>query len=453
MKDKYLTVTALTSYIKRNMDLDTQLQEVWLRGEISNFKHHSRGHMYMTIKDEQSRIQAVMFAGNNRFLRFYPEDGMKVLIRGNISVYEPAGQYQLYITDMEPDGIGALYLAFEQLKEKLEKKGYFAPERKKPIPAFPERIGIITSPTGAAVRDIITTIKRRYPLVDLVIIPVPVQGEWAAESIARAIEFANRIGGFDTLIVGRGGGSMEELWSFNEEIVATAIYNSKIPVISAVGHDTDTTISDFVADLRAPTPTGAAELAVPSQEELKQNIIQLEQRMNRQIQQMVTAESKRLEALVNSYAFRYPKELLKQKEQQLDQRLEALGRSMEWKVQQSSVALQSLLKRLILQHPQEQISQAQKKLNEMSSASGRYMKRIIEKNERDLVNLMDKLSLVNPLEIMKRGFALPYDERGRLIKSVKEVKEEGSLSVKFLDGVVETKVLTIKENTDDGKIS
>lgn len=254
MIDKYLTVTAVTKYIKRKMDTDPHLKQILIKGEISNFKQHSRGHMYMTIKDSQTKIQAVMFAGNNRFLKFKPENGMNVLIKGEISVYEAYGQYQLYINQMEPDGIGSLYLAFEQLKEKLQKKGYFDPSIKKNIPLYPEHIGVITSPTGAAIRDIITTLRRRYPIVKITVIPVLVQGPNSPYSIKLAIEKANEIGGFDTLIVGRGGGSIEELWSFNEEIVAEAIYRSKIPIISAVGHETDVTISDFVADLRAPTP-------------------------------------------------------------------------------------------------------------------------------------------------------------------------------------------------------
>src|SRR5690625_965256 len=228
--------------------------------------------MYLTIKDDQSRVQAVMFAGNNRKLKFTPEDGMNVLIRGEISVFEPYGQYQLYIRHMEPDGIGALYLAYEQLKDKLENKGYFDTNHKKKLPLYPKHIGIITSPTGAAVRDILTTIKRRYPIVQTTVIPVIVQGQLAADSIRKAIEFANQSDVYDLLIVGRGGGSIEDLWGFNKEIVADAIYHSNIPIISAVGHETDHTISDFVADLRAPTPTGAAELAVPSRFELLEKI-------------------------------------------------------------------------------------------------------------------------------------------------------------------------------------
>lgn len=260
MTNKYLTVTALTKYMKRKLDMDPHLRDVWLKGEISNFKLHSRGHMYLTIKDDQARINAVMFAGNNRFLKFKPENGMKVLVRGEVSVFEATGQYQLYIQQMEPDGLGSLYLAFEQLKERLRTKGYFDEQYKKKIPTIPHHIGVITSPTGAAVRDIITTIKRRYPVAQVTVLPVLVQGVNAASSITKAIYKANDMGEFDVIILGRGGGSIEELWSFNEESVAEAIFHSKIPIISAVGHETDVTISDYVADLRAPTPTGAVSL-------------------------------------------------------------------------------------------------------------------------------------------------------------------------------------------------
>src|SRR5699024_7368150 len=322
--DKYLTVTALTRYIKRKIDTDPHLKNIWLKGEISNFKHHNRGHMYLTIKDDHTRIQAVMFRGNNRFLKFIPENGMQVLIRGEVGVFEPYGQYQLYIQRVEPDGIGSLYLAFEQLKGKLRKQGYFAIEHKQTLPQFPEHIGVITSPTGAAIRDIITTIQRRYPIAQTTVIPVLVQGPHAAQSIVDAIQMANEVDYFDVLIVGRGGGSIEELWSFNEEMVAREIFHSNIPIISAIGHETDTTISDFVSDLRAPTPTGAAELAVPSIDELKEKIATLNGLLKRMMQQFLYQAYKALENLQQSYAFRYPAQLILQKEQELDQHDERL---------------------------------------------------------------------------------------------------------------------------------
>ncbi|MGO4375308.1 exodeoxyribonuclease VII large subunit, partial [Paenibacillus sp. MCAF20] len=257
------SVKELNRYIRMKMDSDTLLSDVWLRGEISNFTHHSSGHMYFTLKDSDSRLKSVMFASHNQRLPFIPREGSKVLARGNVSVYERDGNYQFYVTAMQPDGIGSLYLAYEQLKAKLEGEGLFAESRKRALPFLPRAIGVITSPTGAAVRDIITTLERRFPSIPVYIYPVLVQGTQAAPSIVKAIEAMNRFGETDVLIIGRGGGSLEELWAFNEESVARSIASSRIPVISAVGHETDFTIADFVADLRAATPTAAAELAVP----------------------------------------------------------------------------------------------------------------------------------------------------------------------------------------------
>lgn len=255
---KYLSVSVWTKYIKRKFDADPHLQQAYIKGEISNFKQHSSGHMYFTLKDEKARLLAVMFSAHNGSLKFMPENGMKVLVRGDISVYEQSGQYQLYVKAMTPDGVGDLYTAYEQLKKKLEKAGLFAPLHKKTLPSYPKSVGVITSPTGAALRDILTTIKRRYPIAKVIIYPALVQGANAAPTIAKAISTANERNEVDVLIIGRGGGSIEELWAFNEEIVANSIYDSDIPIISAVGHETDFTIADFVADLRAPTPTAAA---------------------------------------------------------------------------------------------------------------------------------------------------------------------------------------------------
>lgn len=247
----YVTVSALTKYIKRKFDVDPHLENIWIKGELSNVKIHTRGHIYFTLKDENARMQSVMFARQSERLPFKPENGMKVLVRGGISVYEPSGNYQLYAKEMQPDGVGALYLAYEELKKKLAGEGLFDDRYKKQIPAFPATIGVVTSPTGAAVRDVITTLKRRYPLVKVIVLPALVQGENASRSIVTRIEEANEKEICDVLIVGRGGGSIEELWAFNEEIVARAIFASNIPIISAVGHETDFTISDFVADIRA----------------------------------------------------------------------------------------------------------------------------------------------------------------------------------------------------------
>lgn len=444
MKDKYLTVTALTRYIKRKIDIDPHLREVFLRGEISNFKHHSRGHMYMTIKDDRSRIQAVMFAGYNRYLKFRPENGMIVQIKGEISVYEVHGQYQLYIHQMEPGGIGALYLAYEQLKEKLQKQGLFDPVHKQEIPSFPNHIGVITSPTGAAVRDIITTIKRRYPTVEVTVFPVLVQGERAEKSIINAIKYANELENVDTLIVGRGGGSIEELWAFNEEEVARAIFDSKIPVISAIGHETDHTISDYVADLRAPTPTGAAEMAVPHQEELKNRIASYKRTLIKEMSQQLNQENDRLNRFLNSYAFRYPEQLLKQKEQELDDRTDRLYKNMDQRLKEKQSLLSNYYKRMLTLHPQAQIKSAQEALQQLMKRNTSGMKNLYDKQAVELSNRIDKLSLLNPVDIIKRGFALPYGPNGQIIKSTEQVAEHDRITVNIQDGSLHCEVLTVE---------
>lgn len=449
MKDKYLTVTALTKYIKRKLDTDPHLKKIWLRGEISNFKHHSRGHMYLTIKDDQTRIQAVMFAGNNRSLKFRPENGMNVLIAGEVSIFEPFGQYQLYIQQMEPDGIGSLYLAFEQLKDKLYQQGYFEENHKKPIPAFPRHIGIITSPTGAAVKDILTTLKRRYPIAQHTVIPVLVQGKHAAASIVKGIETANRQNLFDVLIIGRGGGSIEELWNFNEEAVAKAIFNSETPIISAIGHETDITISDFVSDLRAPTPTGAGELAAPSQMELTEKLSAANRSMNRTMSIAFNNHRLHLQRLKQSYAFRYPEHLLTQKEQELDRQVERLERAQSLYIKQQSELLTNLNTRMLNQHPRRQLDQAQKELNQLSKKQQYFMSRIYERKEKEMAAALDKLSLLNPLEIMKRGFAIPYTEDGQIINSAKQVHSKDRISVQLRDGMLACSVLNVKEDQDE----
>ncbi|WP_068622158.1 exodeoxyribonuclease VII large subunit, partial [Paenibacillus tuaregi] len=279
------------------LESDTLLSEVWIRGEISNFTHHSSGHMYFTLKDADSRIKSIMFASHNQRLPFIPKEGSRVIARGNVSVYERDGQYQFYATHMQPDGIGSLYLAYEQLKKKLEEEGLFDPSRKRALPRYPKTIGVITSPTGAAVRDIIITLQRRYPQVPVILHPVLVQGKQAAPSIVKALRTLNAMGEADVIIVGRGGGSLEELWAFNEEMVARAIYESAIPVISAVGHETDFTIADFVADLRAATPTAAAELAVPHAAELRALISQRERELQQGLKHRLARARERLARL------------------------------------------------------------------------------------------------------------------------------------------------------------
>jgi len=298
MDIKYYSITALNRAIKNMFDSKPELNKVYIKGEISNFKHHTRGHFYFTLKDETSRIAAVMFASSASKMHFEPEDGMKVLVSGRVSVYEANGGYQIYVEEMELDGIGNLYLEYEKLKIMLEQQCLFNIEHKKTIPRFPKKIGIITAPTGAAIKDILSTIKRRFPICETILFPALVQGNGAKESIVEQLTRAQEFN-LDVIICGRGGGSIEDLWAFNEECVARAIYNSRIPVISAVGHEIDFTIADFVADLRAPTPTGAAEMAVPNLVDLKTLVSQYIIRLNENIKGIL----KNLESIMDSRGY------------------------------------------------------------------------------------------------------------------------------------------------------
>ncbi|GEN45278.1 exodeoxyribonuclease VII large subunit [Alkalibacillus haloalkaliphilus] len=452
MKQQYLTVTALTKYIKKKFDVDRHLKNVWLQGEISNFNHHSRGHMYFTIKDENARVSAVMFASSNRSLKFKPENGMKVLVHGDISVYERSGQYQIYVSSMEPDGLGSLHLAYEQLKKKLNSEGLFNEEFKKPIPKFPEKIGIVTSPTGAAVRDIITTLARRYPHTKRVVIPVSVQGEFASKSIADGINEANNIGDFDTLIVGRGGGSIEELWAFNEEVVARAISQSTIPVISAVGHETDFTISDLVADLRAPTPTAAAELAVPSLDELHKQVEVTSHRLQQQMKQKVNTLNERLNSLRNAYAFKYPVHLTRQKEQDLDRVVLQLNKNIKQAVHMKKQNLNSSYDQLVAHSPSNLLKEKRNQTNYVTEKLNQVMASNHKQKQHEFNTQIEKLSILSPLETMKRGYSIAYNENDDIVKSTKSVETGGLLKVSFTDGQVVSQVQRVEERDDrDGE--
>ncbi len=303
---RILTVQELNQHIKTLLEKDYLLVNVWVKGEISNFKAASSGHFYFTLKDNYSCLRVVMFRSRSRSLLYRPENGMAVTIRGYVSVYERDGAYQLYAEEMEPDGTGVLYLAFEQLKERLQKEGLFDPGHKKALPLLPRRIGVVTSPTGAAVRDLVEIIKRRWPGLEIILVPVLVQGESAPPDVARGIQMLNKLGGVDLIIVGRGGGSLEELWAFNTEIVARSIYNSKIPVISAVGHETDFTIADFVADKRAATPSAAAELAVPDKREMARYVLTLKNRLYRAVNDKLRGCGQRLAACLSNRHFTRP---------------------------------------------------------------------------------------------------------------------------------------------------
>lgn len=445
----YVTVTALTKYIKRKFDVDPHLENIWIKGELSNVKIHSRGHIYFTLKDENARIQSVMFASHNKELPFTPESGMKVLVRGGISVYEPSGNYQLYAKEIQPDGIGALYLAYEELKERLAKEGLFDESRKKPIPRFPATIGIITSPTGAAIRDILITIKRRYPLARTILYPALVQGVNAGQSIASHIRKANAAKLCDVLIVGRGGGSIEELWAFNEEIVAREIFSSEIPIISAVGHETDYTISDFVADLRAPTPTGAAELAVPHTNDLMERIAMLRSTMIKDVQQKVKREKEILKSLQSSYAFKYPKRLFEQKEQQFDLLFERLQKTAAEMLDKKKMQLERETYRLSSHHPKHRLEQAEKAHLEKTALLKRAMSSLIRENSSQFQSLIGKLQVLSPLNIMQRGYSLVYKD-DEIAKSVHHVQLHDELKIRMNDGNLRCEVLGKEEEIKSG---
>ncbi|CAH0345679.1 exodeoxyribonuclease VII large subunit [Bacillus sp. CECT 9360] len=445
---QYLSVTALTKYIKRKFDVDPHLQNMYIKGEISNFKQHSSGHMYFTLKDEKARLLAVMFASSASGLKFTPENGMKVLIQGDVSVYEQSGQYQLYVKAMSPDGIGDLYLAYEQLKKKLEEKGLFSPQHKKEIPRYPKTVGIITSPTGAALRDILITIKRRFPIARIIIYPALVQGNNAARSIAKAIATANSRKEADVLIAGRGGGSIEELWAFNEDVVAESIFDSDIPIISAVGHETDFTIADFVADLRAPTPTGAAELAVPHLNEIMERLMNRKNRLTRSVQELVNFEGTKLARLEKSYAFRYPRKMYEQKMEQLDKAVERLKRESRRYFLKKNDNLSALQASLRKQHPYQAVLHGKDSLDKQKRILNRLMESILKTHTQNFVHKNATLSALSPLKIMDRGYGLIYAEDETLVKSREQVAKGDAISVQIKDGTLNCVVQDIKERNE-----
>ncbi|MFD1955850.1 exodeoxyribonuclease VII large subunit [Paenibacillus thailandensis] len=445
------SIKEINRYIRMKLESDLLLGDVWLRGEISNYTHHSSGHMYFTLKDKDSRLKCIMFASHNQKLPFIPREGSKVMARGNISVYERDGNYQFYVTAMQPDGIGSLYLAFEQLKGKLEAEGLFAAQRKRPIPKFPKAVGVITSPTGAAVRDIIITLQRRHPAVPIYVYPVLVQGTQAAGSIAKAIETMNRFGEVDVLIVGRGGGSLEELWAFNEEKVARSIAASSIPIISAVGHETDFTIADFVADLRAATPTAAAELAVPHVVELQQQLAHLRSRLLHAVQLQTQSGKERLAAVRRSPYFVHPRKYLLEQAQRHDRLRERLGELIRRQAERGGERLTRLHAQLAAHHPGEQAAYAAMRLRGASRRLEQSMQSIVKQNRLQLAGTIKQLDALSPLKIMSRGYSLVYDEKeDRLIKTIGDVQPGDMVKVKLSDGELDCHVWSMRGAGDDG---
>ncbi len=392
MEPRIATVSQINGYIKKILDKNIILNNVWVKGELSNFKLHYSGHIYATLKDEGGVLKAVMFRSAAASLTFTPQDGMKVMARGRVGVYENGGVYQLYIEEMIPDGVGELYIAYEKLKAKLQSEGLFDERHKKPIPKYPSKIGVVTAPTGAAVRDIINVITRRYPMAEIILYPAQVQGAGAAESVAAGIKYFNDTNGADTIIAGRGGGSIEDLWAFNEEIVARAIFGSRIPIISAVGHETDFTIADFTADLRAPTPSAAAEIAVPS-------ALDLMSTLNMQRSRIYQAEVSRIKHLrlrINALKLKTPQEIINDNSQRLDNLL----RRME-----SSFSL------------------------------------TIVRSRKSLGELAGKLDALSPLNTLSRGYSIPVKRDGTVIRSKDELSSGDEFTLKLRDGDADCRVI------------
>ncbi len=396
---KVYSIGELNNFVKGILDDNENLKDILLIGEISNYKPHYSGHMYMTIKDENASIKAVMFKGNAQKLRFNPENGMKVLILGTVSLFPRDGSYQLYINSMQPDGFGELSIAFEQLKTKLAAEGLFSPQYKKKIPAFPEKIGVVTSETGAAIQDIFNVLKRRYPVAQVVVRPTQVQGVGAAEDIAKAIYEFNESKGADVLIVGRGGGSIEDLWAFNEEIVARAVFSSDIPIISAVGHETDYTICDFTADLRAPTPSAAAELATPDIRELKGELLGYKQQMYSVVKNYLDNQKNKLSLIEKSG---------------------------------------------VLKDPIIKLNENRENLMYLSEKIITLTENKVNKEKLKFSALIGKLDALSPLGVIARGYALvSVDEK--ILKSVKETKINDEISIKLSDGFLKAEVTEICE--------
>lgn len=417
MDDEYLTVSQINAYINRKLKMDGKLKNIYIKGELSNFKTYSNGHSYFTLKDEKSQIPGVMFKSMRRFLKFEPENGMKVIVKGKIEVFERDGKYQLYAARITEDGIGELHVAFEQLKKRLNKEGLFDDAHKKEIPKYPKRIGVVTARTGAAVKDIITTIKRRYPYCEVLVFSTLVQGDMAAGQIVRQIRHAQNLD-IDILIVGRGGGSIEDLWPFNEEIVAREIYACRIPVISAVGHEIDYTISDFVADKRAPTPTAAAEIAVPEINEIRYKVNQLNQRINKSVYDKLLQNKQRIEDISKKQIFKTPESIYEIKQMHLDNLIGKINYTSKDIISENKSKLLKIESRPVLRKPEE-VTKA--------------------KREKFLRNV-DKLTILDPLLTLKRGYSIAKIE-DKVISSAKDVKSGDELDIEFDDGTINTKVI------------
>ena len=443
---EYLSVSALTKYIKYKFDQDPHLQSVLIKGELSNFKKHSSGHLYFNVKDKESVISAMMFKGNASKLGFEPKEGDEVLIEARVSVYERRGNYQIYVNKMQIDGIGNLYQKLEQLKKKLKKEGYFDQSNKKLIPKYPKKIAVLTASTGAAIRDIHSTINNRYPLVEQIQISTLVQGTQARQDIIKKIQYADSLD-VDTIIVGRGGGSIEDLWNFNEEDVVKTIFNCQTPIISAVGHETDFTLSDFVADVRAATPTQAAVIATPDQYELLQQIKQYEYTLSRYIKQYIEHQKKQLNHISSYYKFKQPSLLYDQQIQKRDELERQLNLLLNTKVEKSKHHLKLLQQSFNFKNLNQQITQEKQSVYQLHSRLSKIMSNNIINLKTVLKNKLENLNNLSPTNTMLRGYAI-VNKDDEVITSTHKLNENDKISLTMKDGSVDAMVKKVRCNDE-----
>ncbi|MDS3930295.1 exodeoxyribonuclease VII large subunit [Staphylococcus epidermidis] len=443
---EYLSVSALTKYIKYKFDQDPHLQSVLIKGELSNFKKHSSGHLYFNVKDKESVISAMMFKGNASKLGFEPKDGDEVLIEARVSVYERRGNYQIYVNKMQLDGIGNLYQKLELLKKKLKKEGYFDQSNKKLISKYPKKIAVLTASTGAAIRDIHSTINNRYPLVEQIQISTLVQGTQARQDIIEKIQYADSLD-VDTIIVGRGGGSIEDLWNFNEEDVVKTIFNCQTPIISAVGHETDFTLSDFVADVRAATPTQAAVIATPDQYELLQQIKQYEYTLSRYIKQYIEHQKKQLNHISSYYKFKQPSLLYDQQIQKRDELERQLNHLLNTKVEKSKHHLKLLQQSFNFKNLNQQITQEKQSIYQLHSRLSKIMSNNITNLKTVLKNKLESLNNLSPTNTMLRGYAI-VNKDNEVVTSTHKLNENDQISLTMKDGSVDATVKKVRCNDE-----
>ena len=441
MSEEYVTVSALTKYIKYKFDKDPHLGRVYLTGEISNFRLRPT-HQYFSLKDENAIISATMFQSSFKKIQFRPEEGMKVLVIGKVSVFEKSGQYQINIEHMEPDGVGALYLAYEQLKKKLEVEGLFSLP-KKPIPQFPKKIAILTSESGAVIQDIQTTVARRFPIVQLVLYPTVVQGVHAVNSILKNLDLVEQED-YDVVIIGRGGGSIEDLWAFNEEPVVRRVAELSIPVISSVGHETDTTLIDFVSDMRAATPTAAAEIATPVLMEIHQQLRNLQTRLEQALSRQLQIKRERMQALANASIFQNPERIYQVYQQRVDQLEMRLQQMMQQSVQHKRQQLLKNQHRLELGSPSRRVQTEKQALQYLAKRLEQAQGQLMKDKKQQFQRAIQQLDLLSPLKIMNRGYGILQQEE-TIIKSVDQLEVEQELTIQLVDGTVRSKVTSVEK--------